>query len=90
MKKLGKALRTIITHGRGIYTKAAVAAALTAGTVASHAQWDTASGTNAIDTISDTVQYGGSVLKPIVVGILVFASAIGIYKRVSRKAGVSS
>lgn len=64
--------------------------ALAAPPVSTSAQWDNSSGTNAILTFADTANVGGGILKPIVIGVLVFCLGIGLYKRVTRKAGVGT
>lgn len=54
------------------------------------AQLDIGSGTNAIATLSGNVQQGGNVMLPILLGLLGVFLAIGVVKKFSRKAGVSS
>lgn len=67
------------------------AAALAAGASGLMAQtMDAAGATNAIESLGGVVKHGGSVMIPIMVGVIGIATGVGVYKRFSRKAGVSS
>ena len=54
------------------------------------AQWTLtdATGTNIVDALGGQITYGGSIMIPLVVGILGIALMVGLYKRFASKAGV--
>lgn len=48
------------------------------------------SGTNAVNTLGANVQYGGSVMQPIMLGLIGLFGAVGLYYRFAGKARVRS
>lgn len=62
--------------------------ALTLGTTPAWAQLDDSAGTNAVVQLVGTIQTSGSLMRPVVIGIILFCGAIGVYYRLKGTAKV--
>jgi len=55
-----------------------------------HTQLTYSSGTNAVNTIADTIDTTATVMLPVVVGLILLMTAIGVYYRFARKAKIGT
>lgn len=54
------------------------------------AQFDGTSGTNAVTALANNVQNAGNVFQPIVIGVIMIMTVIGVFYRFTRKAKIGT